>query len=269
MKKDILTLIENENIDSTSTGIFFSERKIFLSNKTNTFNHLILETVDKLKLKIFDFHIDDKTHIFNCHTELAEENITEHGFKIFDIKNALLKIHPNDHYKILKNYHWINWNMQSKYCGSCGSLLEKNPKLAEKKCTFCNSSYFPRFSPAILVLIYHEDKILLARSPHFPPGDYSVIAGFIDLGESAEQAVHREVKEELGIEVTDLEYIASQTWPFPDSFMIAFKARYLRGEINIDTNEIEDAQWFSKENLPNLPSSTSIARQLIDDFVQA
>lgn len=118
-----------------------------------------------------------------------------------------------------------------------------------------------------MVLIQKEDKILLARSPHFQPGFYSAIAGFIDLGETAEHAAHREVKEELGIEITDLEYFSTQTWPFPDSFMIAFKAKYLDGELKLDENEIEDAGWFGAQDLPMLPPSSSIARQLIESVV--
>lgn len=127
-------------------------------------------------------------------------------------------------------------------------------------------SFFPRFSPAVIVLIYNEDEVLLARSLHFSLGTYSAIAGFIDIGESAEQAVHREVKEELNIAITNLECFGSQTWPFPDSFMIAFKAQYLSGIVTPDPKEIEDARWFNLNALPQLPSSASIAKQLIESL---
>ena len=144
--------------------------------------------------------------------------------------------------------------------------MKANFEATAKECIFCEQSFFPRFSPAVMVLVHKEDKILLARSYRFPPGDYSAIAGFIELGESAEQAAHREVKEEVGIEITNLRYFSSQAWPFPDSFMIAFKADYLSGELILEPDEIEDAKWFSRNDLPNLPPSVSIARELINSF---
>lgn len=118
-----------------------------------------------------------------------------------------------------------------------------------------------------MVLIQREHEILLARSKHFEEGMYSALAGFIDLGETAEVAVHREVKEEVGLEISDLVYFGTQPWPFPDSFMIAFKANYLSGDLKMDPEEIEDAQWFSPKHLPKLPSKASIARALIDSFI--
>src|ERR1700722_8943106 len=110
-----------------------------------------------------------------------------------------------------------------------------------------------------MVLIQKGNEILLGRSAHFKPGVYSALAGFIDIGETAEMAAHREVKEEVGLEITELEYFGSQSWPFPDSFMLAFKAKYLRGEINIDTKELEDARWFNLNNLPAIPPHPSIS----------
>lgn len=117
-----------------------------------------------------------------------------------------------------------------------------------------------------MVLIQRNHQVLLARSAHFKPGIYSAIAGFIDIGESAEEAVYREVKEEVGIEISKLEYFGSQSWPFPNSFMIAFKAHYLSGELSINPNEIEDAKWFDIDDLPAIPSYPSISRKLIDSW---
>ena len=118
-----------------------------------------------------------------------------------------------------------------------------------------------------MVLIKRDDRILLARSPHFRPGMYSAIAGFVEIGESAETAVHREVMEEVGINIRDLTYFGSQSWPFPASFMIAFTAHYAGGEILIDRSEIEDAKWFSVHDLPDLPLPPTIVRSLIDSLL--
>lgn len=193
---------------------------------------------------------------------------TNEIFQTFSVKRFLSEVDEVVQSRILRAYHRLNWESQSQYCGKCGTPLEYKSDSTEKKCLVCKVSFFPRFSPAVMVLIQKEDKLLLARSPHFAPGIYSAIAGFIDVGETAEEAAHREVKEELGIEITQLEYFATQTWPFPDSFMIAFKAQYQGGELKIDEKEIEDARWFSANDLPLTPPTASIAKRLIQSALK-
>lgn len=134
----------------------------------------------------------------------------------------------------------------------------------------CHLSFFPRISPSIIVLIKKADHLLMARSPHFLPGVYGLIAGFIDAGESIEEAVHREVKEEVGLKIKNLSYFGSQQWPFPDSLMIAFTADYCSGDITINPDEIEEAGWYKYNNLPGRPqTSVSIASKLIDNFINS
>lgn len=153
------------------------------------------------------------------------------------------------------------------FCGKCGTpTLMKKDDLA-KKCPACDLLTFPRLSPAIIVRITNRDQILLARSPRFPPGMYSVLAGFIEPGESLEAGIHREILEEVGVRITDLRYFGSQPWPYPDSLMIGFTARYLSGEIRCDGVEIEDAGWYRRDQMPELPGPISIARALIDGFL--
>jgi NAD+ diphosphatase len=121
----------------------------------------------------------------------------------------------------------------------------------------------------MIVAVEREDEILLARSPHFPPGIYSVLAGFVEPGESAEEAVEREVMEEAGIEVEDVRYFGSQPWPFPNSLMLGFTARYAGGEIRLEDDEIEDARWFRANDMPNFfPGRMSISQWLIHDFLE-
>lgn len=156
----------------------------------------------------------------------------------------------------------------SRFCGRCGHATE--PVLTERawRCPACGLVVYPRISPAIIVLITRGEKILLARSPRFPPGMHSVIAGFVEPGETLEHAVSREVREEVGITVKNLRYFASEPWPFPDSLMIAFVAEYDTGEIAIDHNEIVSAEWYGRSNLPGLPASLSISRALIDRWIR-
>ncbi|MDD1728050.1 MAG: NAD(+) diphosphatase [Methanospirillum sp.] len=161
----------------------------------------------------------------------------------------------------------VRFDHITTFCGRCGTKNGMKVDELAKQCPACGLLTFPRLSPAIIVRIVQEDRILLARSPHFPSGMYSVVAGFVEPGESLEAGVHREVFEEVGIRIRDLQYFGSQPWPFPDSLMIGFVARYLSGEIKCDGVEIEDAQWFSRDQLPELPGPLSIARSLIEDYL--
>ena len=131
----------------------------------------------------------------------------------------------------------------------------------------CGHQSFPRISPAVIVLVERDNTCLLARSPRFQDGFYSVLAGFAEPGETLEETVAREVLEETGIEVKDIRYFGSQPWPFPDSLMIGFTASYAGGEIRVDGTEILVADWFPFDQLPKIPGRISIARRLIDWFV--
>ncbi len=161
----------------------------------------------------------------------------------------------------------LHWRRIHRRCGSCGRPTRDAAQGSGRHCPRCGLTVFPRLSPAIIVAVLKEGRILLARSPRFPKGMYSLLAGFVEPGESLEECVQREVREEVGIEVGDLHYCASQSWPFPDSLMVGFIAEYARGELRVDGDEIEDARWYSSDNLPRLPSKASIARRLIDWFV--
>jgi NAD+ diphosphatase len=165
-------------------------------------------------------------------------------------------------------FHIINWMKTSKFCGCCGTQMNIAQEELAMKCSNCGHIVYPRISPAIIVAVIRDNQILLARSNRFPPNRYSVIAGFVEPGESLEDCVQRELKEEVGIEVHSINYFGNQPWPFPDSLMIAFTAESSTEEIIIDNQEIVDAGWFSAHNLPDIPEKLSVARQLIDWFVE-
>lgn len=162
----------------------------------------------------------------------------------------------------------IEWDRNHRFCGRCGSATERHATERSRTCPRCGLQQFPRVSPAVITLIEDGDRMLLARSPHFVKGVYSTLAGFVEPGESLEETVIREVREEVGVELTDVRYFSSQPWPFPHSLMVGFVARYAGGEIVPQEGEIEDARWFTPDDLPLLPPGLSIARALIEDFLQ-
>jgi NAD+ diphosphatase len=161
----------------------------------------------------------------------------------------------------------VGWHATHRFCGRCGGTTEPIPGELAMRCTRCGMLHYPRLSPAAIVRVEREDRILLARSPGFPEGLYSVLAGFVEPGESIEETVVREIREEVGIGVDNVTYFGSQPWPFPNSLMIGFTADYADGELSPDPGEIEDAGWYTADDLPQLPPQTSIARAMIDDFV--
>jgi NAD+ diphosphatase len=162
----------------------------------------------------------------------------------------------------------VGWHATHRYCGRCGGTTEPTSGELAKRCTRCGMMHYPRLSPAAIVLVGRGNNVLLARSPGFPKGLYSVLAGFVEPGESIEETVVREVREEVGIGVQNVAYFASQPWPFPNSLMIGFTADYADGELSPNPAEIEDAGWYTADELPQLPPETSIARAMIEDFMQ-
>lgn len=155
------------------------------------------------------------------------------------------------------------------YCSRCSAPMEDRPGELARVCPACGFISFPRVSPAVIMSVVRGDHILLGRGAHFIKGMYSTLAGFVEAGETLEEAVCREVLEETSIHVGDVEYVTSQPWPFPHSVMIGFTAKYKEGEIRIDKTELEDANWYHYKELPKLPSTITIARLLIDNFVES
>jgi len=161
----------------------------------------------------------------------------------------------------------VEWDRTHRFCGRCATPTEPVAGERARRCPVCGLLAFPRLAPAVITLIERNGEALLARGRTFPVPMYSCVAGFVEPGETLEQAVHREVREEVGVELTDVRYIASQPWPFPHSLMIGFEATWASGDIVIDESEIIDAQWFRADDLPMIPPGMSIARTLIDRWV--
>jgi len=161
----------------------------------------------------------------------------------------------------------VDWSRSHQFCGKCGRPTEDGQDERAKVCPQCRLVNYPRVSPAVIVAVIRGNQILLGNNIRFKSGYYSVLAGFVEPGENLEECVAREIKEEVGISVKNIRYFGSQPWPFPNSLMVAFLADYAGGEIKTNTTEIKEAGWFTADNLPSIPPKITIARQLIDWFV--
>ena len=161
----------------------------------------------------------------------------------------------------------VSWDQTNQYCGRCGTRMETLKGERAKICPACGLINYPRISPAAITAVMKGKKILLTHNAAFRGNIHSLIAGFVEPGETIEECVHREIFEEVGIKVKNLKYFGSQPWPFPNSLMIGFTAEYESGEISVDGQEITEAGWYDFSNLPELPGKMSIARKIIDWFV--
>jgi len=182
---------------------------------------------------------------------------------------ALFSVLDDRHFALAgRALQLLDWDRTHQFCGRCGTRTEPHAEERVRICPACKLSAYPRVAPAVMALIKRESQLLLARGPHFPPGMFSALAGFVEPGESLEQCIEREVLEEVGVRISNSRYFASQSWPFPHSLMIAFVCDWASGDIKPQAGEIEEANWFEVLQLPKLPSKISIARKLIDAVVE-
>ena len=228
---------------------------------TNDLSSLNLEPIRRQYLGTLDEH--------PCYSvECADDAVAPEGMDFRGLR-GLFKLLGRDIFRIARRaLHIKNWDRENQYCGHCGTPTKTKQNELAKVCPECNLLQYPRLSPAIIVAVVKGDRLLLARAGRFPPEMYSVLAGFVEPGESLEDCVSREVKEEVGIEVKNIHYFGSQHWPFPNSLMLGFTAEYAGGEIIMDETEIVNAGWFTANNLPSVPGKISIAGRLIEWFVE-
>lgn len=193
----------------------------------------------------------------------------EHGLlNALSLRIAYQHLSHSHYQSALMANHLTHWLESHNYCGKCGSKNQMRDDEFALSCSSCHKVTYPTISPCIIVLINDGDKVLLAKNKHSPQNIYSCIAGFVNPCENLEHAVEREIMEEVGLKVKNIRYITSQPWPFPHSLMMGFYADYASGTINVDYNELADAQWYQLSELDtiNLPSEISIARLLINQY---
>ncbi len=205
-----------------------------------------------------------------CFTVPLEPGLdTGPGYAAAGLRELFGHLDPDLHAVAGRAFQVAEWFRTHAFCGRCGSPTQPLEEERARRCEGCGALYFPRINPAVIMLVERDGKMLLAQNRSFRGGFYSVLAGFVEPGESLEDAVEREVREEVGFAVRDVRYFASQPWPFPSQLMVGFFARHAEGEIALDPEgEIAGAGWFGRDDpLPPLPGPFSIARRLIDAFL--
>lgn len=254
--------------DEKESWLYFTKNKILIRDDNL---EMILPEIDSFKQskKLIRCQYLAQVQGRSCNAaELAPDTVAPEGMSFYDLRKLLGKIPDNLFFFAGKASHILHWDRMHQYCSRCGAKTENKPDERAKLCPACGLVIYPRISPAIIVAITRGREILLAKGNRFQANFYSVLAGFVEPGETFEECVQREVKEEVGLKVKNIQYFGSQPWPFPDSLMVGFTAEYASGDIIMDKNEILDAGWFSPEQLPQIPGVGSIARRLIDSFVQ-
>ena len=171
-----------------------------------------------------------------------------------------------DYLRAGKAAELLHWHSNHRFCGHCGTPLESKTQLS-KWCPKCQTETWPQLSPAIIVLIHRAEEILLVQSRTFKGNYFGLVAGFVEFGESLEECVRREIREETQLEVDNIRYFGSQPWPYPQGLMIGFTARYKSGTLHLQSDELANGGWFNIHNLPSIPKPLSMARKLIDNYI--
>lgn len=225
----------------------------------------MLSTADFEKIKSSNpvaEYFEEKQNDLQVLALLSKDNLPEE-YKAIYLREFYSTHSVEENFLTFRAKALFSWHGEAKYCGACGTKLIPHSKLTAMECPSCHKILFPRIEPCVIVLISKGDKILLARHAYRNQDIYACIAGFIEAGESAEEAVRREVREEVGIEIKNIKYRGSQSWPFPDQMMLGFTAEYESGDLVLQKEEIADAQWFDRSNCPASPKPGSIGYRLI------
>lgn len=261
-------IIPYSNKTSDDFWFIFYKQKLLVKNENNKITIPTYKDLLDNNIKINnEFYLGLFNNI-SCYTMKVNNELSHApSFEFMELRSFGLLVDEEMFLLGGRAFQLLNWDETHQYCSKCGNKLELHNSDRAKVCTKCDISYYTKICPSIIVAITKGDEILLAHNNHFPNGLYSLIAGFVEAGETLEEAVKREVLEEVGVRVCNIKYFTSQPWPFPNSLMMAFTAEYLSGDIKADGVEIGHAAWFKADSLPLIPAKISVARKLINAFI--
>ena len=214
--------------------------------------------------------INGKSNIYAVDVTYSNFQLNEQGYTSlveYDLRQMMSMLNEDDLNLVGRANQLLHWLKSNKHCGYCGAVKNEDKKEGALFCSCNNIMTYPTISPCVLCLIKKDDQILLARNAMFPEGLFSVLAGFIETSETAEQTLEREVEEEVGLKVKNIKYFGSQSWPFPSQLMIGYECEYASGEINVDGIEIVEAKWFGINNLPKTPPNSTLSGRLINSYI--
>ena len=199
---------------------------------------------------------------------MIDQPVTDHPqYEMCGLRPSFYHL-PNEFYlKAGKCHELLYWDNNTRFCGVCGAPMKMHTDIS-KRCTNCGKEVWPQLATAIIVLVHRGEEVLLVHARNFKTEFYGLVAGFVETGETLEEAVHREVAEETGIQIKNLRYFGSQPWPYPCGLMVGFNADYNGGDIHLQQSELSKGAWFTKENLPTIPEKLSIARMILDDWLE-
>ena len=204
----------------------------------------------------------DGTPVVTYRLDTPSANLTS-----IPLRQSYYKLPRELYLKAGKCQELLYWDQNTRFCGVCGGTMRMDTDIS-KKCTECGKEIWPQLATAVIVLIHRGDEVLLVRAKNFRTDHYGLVAGFVETGETLEEAVAREAMEETGVTITNIRYFASQPWPYPCGLMVGFHADYVSGEIHLQQSEIAKGGWFRRDNLPVIPEKLSIARMLLDDWLE-
>lgn len=188
-------------------------------------------------------------------------------YEMCGLRASFYKLSTELYLKAGKCQELLYWDQNTIFCGVCGSPMKMHTEIS-KRCTNCGKEVWPQLATAIIVLVHRGDEVLLVHARNFKTNFYGLVAGFVETGETLEEATHREVLEETGIEIKNLQYFGSQPWPYPCGLMVGFFAEYDGGSLQLQRSELSKGNWFHKDSLPTIPEPLSIARMMLDHWLE-